>query len=125
MSGLLLCDDLIFASKVTATARAHGLSVRVARSPEQLAVLAAREWPAGVVLDLHVPGLDVAEVVRLFRGQEPVPRLVGFGSHVDAERLRAARLAGCDLVLPRSAFVAKLETDLPAWLQFPGAEQGA
>jgi hypothetical protein len=35
-------------------------------------------------------------------------RVVGFGSHVDRARLEAAREAGCDEVLARSAFFARL-----------------
>ena len=35
----------------------------------------------------------------------PVPRIVGFGSHVNVERLQAAREAGCDQAMARSAFV--------------------
>jgi hypothetical protein len=33
-----------------------------------------------------------------------------------AARLKSARESGCDLVLPRSAFVEQLPEDLPAWL---------
>ena len=42
-------------------------------------------------------------------------RVVGYGSHVDAARLKAARKAGCDEVLPRSAFFEGLETRLRVW----------
>jgi hypothetical protein len=35
--------------------------------------------------------------------------LVGFYSHVETERARAARAAGCRTVLPRSAFVQQLD----------------
>ena len=45
-----------------------------------------------------------------------MPRLVAYGSHVDAEALRAARAAGCDPVLPRSKFVDDLPAALPGWL---------
>jgi hypothetical protein len=34
---------------------------------------------------------------------------VGFGSHVDRELLEAARAAGCDQVLARSAFFSRLQ----------------
>ena len=35
--------------------------------------------------------------------------LVGFYSHVETERARDARAAGCRTVLPRSAFVRQLD----------------
>ena len=114
-AGVLLCDDLIFASKVTATARAHGRVVVVVRDAGKLIERIVAERPAGLILDLHVPGLDVKRTLADVRALGPV-RVVAFGSHVDVERLKAARAAGCDLVLPRSAFVARLETELPAWL---------
>jgi hypothetical protein len=48
-----------------------------------------------------------------------MPRVVGYGSHVEAELLRAAREAGCDPVLPRSKFVKDLDRDLTGWLTPP------
>lgn len=113
MAGLMLTDDLIFLSRVAGTARALGLSVKQARSPAAVLELAGREAPAALILDLHHNGLDLPALLAAL----PVrPRVIAYGSHVEAETLRAARKAGCDLVLPRSEFVARLESDLPAWL---------
>ena len=42
--------------------------------------------------------------------------MVGYGSHVEAATLRAARAAGCDPVWPRSKFVEELPRALPGWL---------
>jgi CheY-like chemotaxis protein len=115
--GLLLCDDLLFSSRITGTARDLGLDVRVARSPEELLVLARQAPPGGVLLDLHHAGLDLPELLGRLREACPVmPRVVGYGSHVDAATLRSARAAGCDPVLPRSKFVEDLPTALPTWL---------
>ena len=116
-AGLMLCDYLIFASKVTGTARAAGLTVAVARNLPRFADLLAETAPVGVLLDLHHDGLDLPALLAALRDRCPVvPRVTAFGSHVDAERLKAAREAGCDLVLPRSQFVKRLEADLAAWL---------
>jgi len=58
-----------------------------------------------------------AELLRGLRENGTAsPRLVGYGSHVDAARLKAAREAGCDLVLPRSAFFERLPQEIGAWL---------
>ena len=110
--GLLLCDDLIFSSKITATARAHGLTVRVARTVESLITMMELQ-PAAVILELDHSAFDIAALISKL---QPRPRIICYGSHVDVERLKAARKAGCDLVLPRSQFVEKLESELPAWL---------
>lgn len=122
-AGLLLCDDLIFASRITATAHAAGFTVSTARTAEQLQALARQTPPRCILVDLANPTLRVTDfVTALTQGRSPRPRVVAYGSHVDTATLRAAREAGCDLVLPRSAFVENLETELPKWLAAPGAE---
>lgn len=114
--GLVVCDDLIFASRVIATARAHGLTVTQARTPAAAIAKATASPFAALILDLHLDGLDVPKFLADLRAACPaMPRVIGYGSHVDAARLKAAREAGCDLVLPRSAFVERLEAELPAW----------
>jgi hypothetical protein len=55
---------------------------------------------AVVVVDLGRPG--VVDVLPRLGGA----RVVGFGSHVDRATLDAAKAAGCDVVLARSAFFA-------------------
>jgi CheY-like chemotaxis protein len=118
--GLLLSDDLIFTSRIVGAARARGLEVRAARSAEALLEQARRRPPGGVLIDLSNPGLDLPELLRrLGEACAPPPRVMAYGSHVEAETLRAARAAGCDPVLPRSKFVEDLERELPRWLGAP------
>jgi len=115
--GLLLSDDLIFTSRVTGTARDLGLTVTSARSADALVALAQRTPPTCLLLDLHNPGLDLpALLTRLTEVCPTMPRVVGYGSHVDTATLKAARAAGCDPVLPRSKFVEDLPTALAEWL---------
>lgn len=116
-AGLMLCDDLIFFSRVAGTARAAGLDVRQARTPAALLEQARKGVPGGVILDLQADGLDLPALLAGLREACPVmPTTVAFGSHVEAETLRAARAAGCDRVLPRSKFVEELETEIGKWL---------
>jgi DNA-binding NarL/FixJ family response regulator len=118
--GLLLSDDLIFASQITGTARALALDVRQARTADALVEMARQQPPHGVIVDLGHPALDLPGLLlRLGQACMVRPRVVAYGSHVDAEGLRAARAAGCDVVLPRSQFVAELAARLPAWLAPP------
>ena len=114
-TGLLLCDDLIFTSRITGTAKALGLSVGVARDVAGLLRMAKSSPPTCVLLDLHFPGLDLPTLLAELRAIGPM-RVVGYGSHVDAATLHAARVAGCDPVLPRSKFVEELPAALPGWL---------
>jgi CheY-like chemotaxis protein len=116
-TGLLLCDDLIFASRVTGTASALGLEMKTARTAEALVEHARREHPSAVIIDLGVPGLELGELLgRLRQACPAMPRVVAYGSHVETATLRAARAAGCDPVLPRSKFVEELARELPKWL---------
>jgi ActR/RegA family two-component response regulator len=115
MSAVLLCDDLLFASRITGTAKALGLELKCARSIPELTTLLITQSPTCVLVDLHHAGLSVADFVKNL--PDPRPLVVGYGSHVDAPTLKAARAAGCDLVLPRSKFVEDLPTALPNWLQ--------
>jgi CheY-like chemotaxis protein len=117
MIGLLLSDDLMFASRITGTARSLGLTVKPARSVDVMESLAKQESPRCVILDLANPTLQLAELLGRLREALPaMPRVVAYGSHVDAAGLNAARDAGCDIVLPRSAFVEELPIKLAEWL---------
>jgi CheY-like chemotaxis protein len=120
--GLLLSDDLIFTSRITATARQLGLTVTPARSQALLEELAAGQAPRCVILDLGNPGLDVAALVARLRAMcRPPPYVVAYGAHVETATLRAAREAGCDLVWPRSKFADELPNALPGWFTRPHA----
>lgn len=115
MAGLLLSDDLIFTSRVTATARAHGIEVTAHHDAAALLRQAKAKPPTCVLVDLQNPGLDIFALAAELKSAN-APTIVGYGSHVDAESLKKARLAGCDVVLPRSKFVESLETELAGWL---------
>jgi DNA-binding NarL/FixJ family response regulator len=116
-AGLLLSDDLIFTSRIRGTARASGQEILQARSVEVLLELAGQQPPRAVLIDLGHPGLALEELLRRLREVCPMmPRVIAYGSHVDTASLKAARAAGCDVVLPRSKFVEDLEKELPKWL---------
>jgi len=115
--GLVLSDDLVFMSRISATAQALGLSVRQARTPSELVMLARQNAPGGFILDLQNPGLTLPALLAELRAAcVPMPRVMGYGSHVEKELLQAARDAGCDPVLPRSQFVRMLDGHLKEWL---------
>ncbi len=121
--GLLLCDDLLFLSRIAGTARALGLDLQTARTPADLLARAQDQAPACVLIDLHQPGLDLAVLVPALK-KCGSPFLVGYGSHVDCATLKMAREAGCDLVLPRSKFVEDLAQQMPQWWAGPEGFKG-
>ena len=115
VDGLLLSDDLMFNSRITGTGRDLGLNVKTARSSSVLLDMAKQHAPKCVILDLANSGLVIDDVVAALRGGEAAPYLVAYGSHVDAATLKAARDAGCDVVLPRSKFVEELPREMRRW----------
>jgi len=115
--GLVLCDDLIFFSRIAGAARAAGLHVLPVKTAHELLAAAQARPPSAVILDLQNPGLDVPSLLADLRKCGPTPpRVIAYGSHVEAEVLRAARAAGCDRVMPRSQFVEQLEGSIRDWL---------
>lgn len=114
--GLLLSDDLLFSSRIAATARSLGLELRTLRSAGDVQASAAQQSPACVILDLANPSLNIAEAVPALKTGGA--RIIAYGSHVDTATLQAARDAGCDIVLPRSKFVEQLPTEMTKWFGF-------
>src|SRR5262245_37948112 len=116
--GLLLCDDMIFTSRITGTARDLGLTMQTAPSVERFKALVIAAPPSGIIVDLSIPGLAIEELLSWLREHlQPMPRVVAYGSHVEAATLRRAREAGCDPVLPRSKFVEALPLKLCDWMR--------
>jgi hypothetical protein len=105
---LVLADDLMFVSRVREAARGLDLEVKAVRQPPPEAAAEAR---LGLVdLDRFGDPETLATLRRAF-GDRP---LVGFVSHVHADRARRARDAGITRVLARSAFVQELPAILSA-----------
>ena len=106
-TGLLICADLFFSSKVTGTADALGLKVDVIENAKQLLAKLAESPCRCVILDLSMPGLNPAEVMSALPNENR-PAVIAFGSHVMTARLQEARDAGCDEEMPKSQFSGSL-----------------
>jgi len=93
--------DLMDRSRVEIASQAAGRRVDFVSRPVDL-VAAVSRGVAFALVDLAHPGvLDVLPRLRQ-------AHTVGFASHVDKDLLAAARAAGCDEVLPRSAVFRRL-----------------
>lgn len=103
-----LLDDLFFRSRIEATAEAAGVRVLVSRTPAELADRLEEAGGGGVLVDLGLSAGDPAEAIRALKRRADPPTVVAWGSHVDVESLEAARAAGADRVLARSAFTRRL-----------------
>ena len=109
MSLLFLSTDLMFVSRVSGRAQALGVPLSIVSDGDQLIAKASTGQPDLVLLDLTTPGLDATLLVpRLRRLVHPPKRVVAFGPHVHETKLHAARQAGCDAVLARGEFNARM-----------------
>lgn len=107
---LAAVDDLLFSSKIRATAKQAGVDVTFARSPEEILEQARSIRPRLVIFDLNSTKTDpVATIARLKSDPDLASvRAIGFASHVHTDLIAAARQAGADQVMPRSAFAGNL-----------------
>jgi CheY-like chemotaxis protein len=103
----LVCD-LMFLSRIREAASASGLELRAARSSADL--LEAANGARLVIVDLDDRRASATAAVNALRARPETAALpvIGFFSHVHAERARDAVRAGCTRALPRSVFVEQL-----------------
>jgi DNA-binding NarL/FixJ family response regulator len=101
-----LMDDLIFQMKVAETAKKLGVELKVAANADALLGL-LEPVPKLVIIDLNARQQPL-EAVQRIRAEKNGVRVLGFLSHVQTELAAQARRAGCDEVLPRSAFTQNL-----------------
>lgn len=104
----MVVPDLFFATRIQATATALGRRVEALEPGAALDRLRASPVEL-LVLDLHAEGdpLALARALKADPATRAI-RIVGFHSHVDTAVRAAAREAGVDRILPRSAFTARL-----------------
>ena len=109
---MVLCvvDDLLFSVKIKTAAKALGADVYFERAADAVLARVREKRPALVIFDLNAGRLQPLEVIAAMKSDaelKTIPTL-GYVSHVDTERIQAARRAGIDEVLARSAFVDQL-----------------
>jgi CheY-like chemotaxis protein len=103
-------DDLLFASKIRAAGQGLAVDLVFGRSAAEMLLLARETRPALVILDLNSARLRALDAVAALKGDPALAdvRIVGFVSHVMTDVVNAARRAGVDEVMARSAFAARL-----------------
>lgn len=107
---LAAVEDLLFKSKILETAKELDVEARFPRSPDKL-LAALRETPPDLlVLDLNSTHFGPLEILGEAKSDESTSRVpvVGFLSHVQKDLAVAAKEAGCDRIMARSAFTRDL-----------------
>lgn len=107
---LVAVDDLMFSSRISTAAKAVGAAIRFTRSVEAVVNAAREAAPALVIIDLNAARVRPLEILAALKGDPALAAIptLGFVSHVDTPAIEAARRAGVDRVLARSAFVEQL-----------------
>ena len=115
---LAAVEDLLFRSKISETASTLGIEAAFPRSPKKLLEALRESPPDLLILDLNSARFEPLTLLRNVRSDEAtrdVPT-IGFLSHVQKDLAVAAREAGCDRVVARSAFTKDLQTG--KWLEY-------
>jgi DNA-binding NarL/FixJ family response regulator len=107
---LAAVDDLLFSSKIRTTAKQAGVDVVFARTPAEILGQSRTLDPALVIFDLNSAKANPIETIAALKSDPQLAsiRTLGFVSHVHTGLIEAARAAGIDDVMARSAFAGNL-----------------
>ncbi len=103
---IVAVDDMFFAAKITGAAQLAGKSIERLKSAEEIYQSVKDHFPTLVLIDLNASKFEAIEIIQWLKAQSPPPGIpiIGFLSHVQVDLKRRAEAAGCDFVMPRSAF---------------------
>lgn len=107
---LAAVEDLLFKSKISETAETLGIEASFPRSSKKLLGALRESPPDLLVLDLNSARFEPLELLRTVKSDDATKDVttVGFLSHVQKDLAVAAKKAGCDKVMARSAFTKDL-----------------
>ena len=107
---LVAVDDLLFSSKIRTVARQAGVDLAFARTPADIIERARADRPALVIFDLDCTKADPVATIAALKADPALAgiRTLGFASHVHTDLIAAARKAGAEQVVARSAFAGNL-----------------
>jgi PleD family two-component response regulator len=103
-------DDLLFSSKIRTTAKQAGVELTFARTPPEILEQSRTLKPSLVIFDLNSGKANPIETIATMKKDPELASIptLGFVSHVHTSLIDAARTAGVDDVMARSAFAANL-----------------
>lgn len=115
-------DDLFFLAKIQEVARKLNVKVEFVKSDKEIGDKISQngqEPPSLIIIDLNNPAIKPLTVIPKLKREFKGTAIIGFLSHVQGELKVKAQDAGCDMVLPRSAF----SQNLPSLLRRHGAPE--
>lgn len=115
---VLLSNDLMFSSSLSGVVTRMGAMLQVVATSDELLSRANTKQLALAIIDLTTPLIDLGELLtRLKQAAHPPTAVIAYGPHVHAERLAAARAAGCDAVFTRGQMHGQLPEVIGRYLQ--------
>ena len=115
-------DDLFFLAKIQETARKINVKVEFVKTEKDLQEKMGEngEKPSLIIFDLNnVNAKPLTLIPKLKSKLKKGTNIIGFVSHVQGDLKLKAQEAGCDMVVPRSAF----SQNLPSLLRRHGADE--
>lgn len=115
---LAAVDDFLFRSKIRATAKHVNAEIVFAQTPHEILAQARTLKPSLVIIDLNSTKADPVATIAALKQDPQLAgiRAIAFASHVHVDLIAAARGAGADQVMPRSAFAGNLADILTSGL---------
>jgi len=114
-------DDLFFVAKIQEISRKLNVKVEFVKSDKDIAEKTENieDKPSLIIVDLNSNSIKPLAVISKMRSKyKKGTSIVGFVSHVQGDLKVKAQEAGCDVVMPRSAF----SQNLPNILRRHGAD---
>ena len=109
---MIVCaiDDIFFSIKVKEVAKHLGVELYFERSAERIVETVRDKQPSLVIFDLNSAKLNPLAAIAAIKADPSLAgiRTLGYVSHVDTTTIAAARQAGVDDVMARSAFADRL-----------------
>ena len=105
---LILSSDLMSSVRIADTAAQLGYAARTVDQPGALDGATADI----AVIDVASTPVEPRAAVETLREANPAARFIAVYRHTDPEQGRAARAAGCDLVLTRAQFFGDIGASL-------------
>ena len=109
---MIVCaiDDLLFSIKIKEVAKHLGVDLYFERSAERIVDTVRDKRPSLVIFDLNSGKLNPLAAIAAMKADPALAavKTLGYVSHVDSATIAAARHAGVDEVMARSAFAGRL-----------------
>ena len=122
-ASIAFVDDLFFLTKIQETGRKLNVKVEFVKTDKELYERIGQngdDKPSLIIFDLNNLGAKPLTLIPKLKSKlKKATNIIGFVSHVRASLKMKAQEAGCDMVLPRSAF----SQNLPQLLRRHGAPE--